>query len=138
MDLEFTPRSCGPDGWFAQVHAPDGAPLFVVSTHAYQQPDGSWAPKTPPGAYACVRGIHCLEHGEPFETFEVTNVPGHTAILIHKGNLPQVDSAGCFLAGLQIGVLSGKPAVLQSGVAFDKFMALQAGVDTFTLTVCNT
>lgn len=144
MDIEFTPKSCGPDGAFFTVHGTDGAPLFYVACHAYQQDDGTWAPKTPPGAYTGVRGTHRIMNGPghtlgpEFETFEITGVVGHSGVLFHKGNWPQTDSDGCFLTGIQLGPLNGSPAVLESGVAFDKFMALQAGADTFNLTVCNT
>ena len=145
MDLEFTPLSCDANGYFAAVHSSVGERLFVIASHSYQQADGSWAPKLLPGTYVCQRGTHTIHWPTPgnpngtltFVTFEVTGVPGHSGILFHVGNRPQVNSDGCNLTGAQTGVVEGVPAVLQSEIAFEKFMALQDGVDTFNLTVCE-
>jgi hypothetical protein len=52
----------------------------------------------------------------------VKDVPEFEYILIHKGN--NVDNTeGCLLLGTDIGVVSGKPAVLSSAVAYNKFYA---------------
>jgi hypothetical protein len=63
------------------------------------------------------------------------DVPGHTGILIHKGNLPETDSEGCILLGTVLGTLENDAAVLYSLVAFDTFMTVENGALEFQLTV---
>lgn len=88
-------------------------------------------PKVPDGVYSCRRGMHRLERmTHDFETFEITEVVGHTNILFHQGNF-NADSNGCVLIGTEI----ASNAILDSRKAFEKFMALQSGVDTFQLVV---
>jgi len=141
MDLQIAPISCNASGWFGDVQQLNGTHLLFVANHAYQQPDGSWAMKIPAGAYTCQLDPHAqLQHGAPFAAYEVTGVPEHWGILFHIGNFPQLDSEGCFLLGTDIQMLApagqeAVPAVVGSGIAFDKFMALQNGGASFRLTV---
>ena len=114
-----------------------------VLSHAYDSGNGngSYIPKVAPGTYTCKRSLHRL-HGmdHDFETFEVMNVPDFqgkpvTGILFHAGNYNK-DSEGCFLLGKQVTFgPNGGHMITESKVTFEKFMALQAGVNTFTLTV---
>ena len=128
-------------GIFSELDSDDDSFSFVAAEHAYEienfDPQTStYGPKIPDGVYTCQRGMHQLEGmTEPFETFEVTGVTGHTNLLFHSGNLPQVDSEGCILLGMNYGLLNGQPAVLDSKQAFASFMQKQTGVDTFQLTV---
>jgi hypothetical protein len=70
----------------------------------------------------------------PFITFEITGVPGHTGILFHMGNYNQ-DSDGCVLLG-ESTVPDPDPTMITSSVlTFNQFMGSQTGVDTFQLTV---
>jgi hypothetical protein len=87
-------------------------------------------PKLPNGSYTCKRGTHQLHSGAPFETFEVTGVPGHTGILFHKGNT-QADSEGCILLGQNMTA----DAVTESKLAFEAFLLLTKGAESFTLIV---
>ena len=135
MDMVLNRSMCGASGLFSYLEDESGNQIAVTAEHAYQGSDGTWAPKVPDGKYLCQRGVHQLSVGLPFETFEVTQVPGHTGILFHKGNLPEVDSEGCLLLGTAFGELTGIEAVLGSADAFNKFMELQNGVDQFWLTV---
>ena len=135
MDLLMQRDSVDSTGCFSTISTTDGIPLFKAGEHAYQQPDGTWQPKIPNGVYQCQLGEHQLEGQDPFQTFEVLGVPGHFGILFHKGNLPEAESAGCILLGTSFGVLLGEPDVAQSKLAFDAFINLQQGVNTFTLTV---
>lgn len=82
------------------------------------------------GTFKCVRGTHRLEHGGPFETFEVTGVAGHTGILFHVGNSKD-DSEGCIL----LGNLQNNTQVLQSKDAFSRFMTAMNVVNEFDLNV---
>lgn len=133
MNAVLSYLECGPDGQFGSFSAP-GLSLSVC-THAYGDIDGKWTPKVPPGVYKCVRGVHQLDHGGPFETFEITGVPGHSGILFHVGNWPQVNSDGCMLLGLRRGVLDDRPAVCASAQAFASFMSFFAHEDEFDLEV---
>jgi len=111
----------------------DDKGLHVCFTleHAYEQPDGTYKPKVPPGFYQCQRGQHRLAGmTASFETFEITNVPGHTNILFHKGNYNN-DSEGCVLVGSAFGT----GCILESAIAFGTFLQLQEGIDSFTLSV---
>lgn len=118
----------------------DGEMIAVTMEHAYESGVEGYAPKIPAGTYRCVRGMHRLHKAggltEPFDTFEVTGVAGHTGLLFHKGNFNR-DSQGCILVGEAFADIDqdGYQDVTQSGVAFTKFMALQDGVDEFELRV---
>ena len=85
----------------------------------------------PTGSYLCYR-VKTPKHGN---TFEVQNVPGRSAILFHKGNLPLEHSQGCVLVAEQFGYLNGKPAVLASANGYNEFMEKMEGVNTFVLTI---
>jgi hypothetical protein len=118
-------------GIFGELFSEDGQHVCYTLQHAYQSGEG-FLPKLPKGEYVCVRGQHQLASMDhPFETFEVTKVPGHSGILFHTGNFNQ-DSNGCILVGLGT---DNQSKVLNSKDAFAKFMALQGGIDSFTLCV---
>jgi hypothetical protein len=85
----------------------------------------------PPGQYLCQR-VNTPKHGD---TFEVTGVPGRSAILFHKGNLPLEHSQGCILVAEQFEPLKGKPAVLSSAKGYGEFMKEMEGVSSFVLTI---
>lgn len=150
MNLRLTyteARSDGIFGWVLPADAPpesEAKPLCVFVTHAYRQPDGAYRPKVrPAGVYDCERGLHRL-HGmtEDFETFEVLGVLGHKGILFHWGNWGSA-SEGCFCVGRRIvltaedrdGVDGPDEMVTESRATFREFMAAQAGVDRFQVTV---
>lgn len=129
MNLTLTRTDFDADGIFGTLTSDDGSFSCMTLEHAYQQDDGSWAPKTPTGTYTCVRGQHQL-HSGPIETFEITNVPGHTGVLIHPGNAEN-DSEGCCLVGeARVGNM-----ITNSRVTFAKFLELEEGLNEFQLTV---
>ncbi len=69
------------------------------------------------------------------ETFEVTGVPGRTAILFHAGNAVS-DTAGCILLGESVGKLrTDQRGILNSGTTFKRFIAAMTGHDRFHLTI---
>jgi Family of unknown function (DUF5675) len=77
----------------------------------------------PLGTYIVKRTVTPL-HGN---TFEITNVPSRTAVLIHPGNT-EIDSRGCPMVGMQFGKIEAidpdtkqmeiQPAVLRSKDAY--------------------
>jgi hypothetical protein len=84
----------------------------------------------PSGRYVC-RRIRSPRFGL---TFEVTNVPGRTHILLHPGNVV-ADTQGCVLLGRHFGLLRGDRGVLKSGRTFQAFMDELDGVDEFLFIV---
>ena len=87
----------------------------------------------PEGEYKCVRRKY---HRGGYMTYEVTDVPNRSAILIHKGNTED-NSEGCILVGEQFETLNNKAAILQSGKAFDEFMEKLEGIETFSLYITS-
>lgn len=63
-----------------------------------------------------------IPHNSPDHpnTWEIENVPGRSAILLHNGNRPLRDSMGCILVGDSDGIIDGYPAVLNSVVTLEK------------------
>jgi hypothetical protein len=68
------------------------------------------------------------------ETFQVIEVPGRTAVLIHAGNVVG-HTQGCIILGQHFGKLKEDRAVLNSGETFKAFMATLAGHDVAHLTI---
>jgi Family of unknown function (DUF5675) len=136
VNLQLKRTDSGPDGIFGELRDVNGTLICVSLEHAYGSlsldgKDEIWEPKVPPGTYRCVRGTHQLQDGKPpFETFMLENVPGHTGILFHKGNV-ESESSGCIL----LGTMRAGNEILNSRVAFNRFMDLQDGIDEFTLGV---
>jgi hypothetical protein len=135
MDLKLTrpPGSFKSYGIFGFLSDMIDNLICVTLEHAYAGSNEpiTFIPKLPPGVYTCVRGMHQLAGmNQPFETFEITGVPGHSGILFHVGNTND-DSECCVLLGTSV---SGT-MITFSRNAFNKFMALQAGVDSFALVV---
>src|SRR5689334_14651524 len=98
MDLTLKRSLFRDDGILGELYTPDGSFWCDTLEHAYEA-SIDFVPKLPPGVFVCRRGLHRLSHAQtPFETFEICDVPGHTNILFHTGNLHQ-DSEGCVLLG---------------------------------------
>lgn len=136
MNITLKRREFLEQGIFGDYYDELGLHILVTLEHAYVQPDGTYKPKLPMGEYECVRGTHSLHNGVPFETFEITNVPGHTGMLIHPGNYNN-DSKGCTLVGEAEVDSNGVEMITNSKKTFEGFMKLQTDVDTFKLTVLN-
>lgn len=135
MNLTLTRQENCDKGIFSVLKDEAGNIIAYTLEHAYdhEQPPGDerWEPKLSDGTYTCVRGRHQL-HSGPIETFEITGVRGHNGVLFHCGNV-EADSEGCVLLGEErVGYI-----VVKSKLAFAKFLDLQAGVDSFQLTVSS-
>lgn len=134
MDFTLTRLSYEMSGIYGLLVRQDtDQQVAVTLEHAYPEGNGpiTYAPKIPEGIYVCQRGMHQLAGMiSPFECFEITNVPGHSDILLHVGNTND-DSSGCvLLGGSRMATM-----IVQSRVTFDRFMVLLSGVDTFNLVV---
>ena len=132
-DLQLVRSEKGDEGIFSELIKGSGWWWLCSVEHAYQQPDGSWQPKVPPGTYTCVLGDHVVA-GQPIRTYEITGVPGHSGILFHKGNW-QENSEGCVCLGRSIDALDGRKAVLDSRGAFSDFLTWADNRPSFTLEV---
>lgn len=85
----------------------------------------------PVGMYTC-RRVQSPKFGN---TFEVTGVPGRSAILFHKGNIDD-DSHGCILVGEEFAVWNdGSVSIARSGYGYTEFMDRFAQVNDFPLVV---
>ena len=124
----------------------DDVPFCDTLSHAYEQPDGTFLPKLPAGIYTCVRGIHKLHNGVPFETFEITGLRGHAGLLFHPLNY-DAESDGCTGLGQDIVKYDsnhdGKidelddEMITNSRATFAAFMSRLGGVNSFQLEVKN-
>ncbi len=135
MNLILSRAQSRAEGIFGEILDEGDKFIFVTLEHAYPMDTGfsgaRFSPKVPVGTYTCRRGKHRLASmKEDFETFEVLEVPGHTGVLFHCGNTNQ-DSQGCIL----LGTVMVRDTILNSRVAFSKFMELQLGVDEFMLLI---
>lgn len=137
MDLALVRSQFRLDGIFGSLKDPDGNELAVTLEHAYIDPNShNPIPKLRDGTYRCVLGIHQLSHSRGnLETFEITNVPGHTGILFHAGNRMD-DSHGCVLLGRSIVDIGGMKGITASRLTFQHFLDAQSG-DEFQLTVSS-
>lgn len=117
-----------PDGVFG-VLLHNGAP-FALTCERPWMANASNVSCIPEGIYRCKR-VNSPRFGD---TFEVTNVPGRSNILFHKGNTMD-DSQGCILVGEQFETLHGKTAVLQSGKGYGEFMERLKGMDEFQIQI---
>ena len=131
MNCTLTRISFLETGIFGELDSEDESLSLFTLERAFENPDGSWGPKIPPGTYTCSR---YLSPKFGYYVFQVNNVPGHANIEIHRANVEtQLD--GCIALGLSTGALNGLPAVLQSKDAFNIFMNKQVGIESFILTV---
>lgn len=131
MNFILTRGKAGLYGVFGQIQSEDGTITLCTLEHAYPVNAG-FIPKVLVGKYECVRHP---PNRLPYETFMLLNVPPFQGspvdgILIHKGNTNN-DSVGCILLGLSFGT----GCILESKIAFERFMTAQTGVDKFTLVV---
>ena len=134
MNLTLNRTHYRPDGIFGMLTA-NKQVVCATLEHAYMNEDGSYVPKVPEGNYLCVRGSHrLLGMTEDFTTYEILNVPEHNNILFHSGNWNN-DSEGCVLLGQSILDLQSPWRLVNSKIAFEKFMIIQNGTQIFSLQI---
>ncbi len=133
--MKLVRTDCRFDGIFSRLYNDHGVPIAYSLEHSFVDTDGVCTPKIPNGQYVCVRGTHQLHNGVPFETFEITGVPGHKGLLFHAGNV-DADSEGCVLLGNAVVMQdNGLEMVVNSKRTFGEFMSGLSGVSEFMLTV---
>mgnify|MGYP003132802307 CR=1 FL=1 len=99
-------------------------PPLVMSDDGYHtQPNISCIPL---GFYRCKR-VNSPRFGD---TFEITNVPGRSHILLHKGNR-ETDTLGCVLVAESFSEIG----IGQSAAGFSEFMDMMGEDTVFNLTI---
>jgi len=71
-----------------------------------------------------------------YENYEIKNVPDRTHIEIHRANVAD-DVQGCIGLGLELGVVDGKWAVLESRAAMGRFVDEMQGDEYAVMVVTN-
>jgi hypothetical protein len=96
----------------------DGQPTFTTLEDKWLENEKSRS-CIPLGKYTLRR------HQSPKfgDCFQVLDVEGRDAILIHSGNTHH-DTHGCILIGMAFGTLGPETAILSSKVAFTTFMGM--------------
>ena len=111
-----------------QIEGVNHDPVFTLENPKRATPVDSLIPA---GVYTCKP-----HHSERYpETYEITGVPGRTAILIHPGNF-ESHTTGCVLVGLSAGIMTNRVAVMQSKQAMIELRKL-IGEQEFTLLVMD-
>jgi hypothetical protein len=117
------------DGCFG-VLLDAGVPFAVTA----ELPDLDNHPQTsciPAARYLC-RRFHSEKHPN---TFEITAVPGRSAILFHTGNVPQKDLLGCVGVGEKFEPLNGANAIQESQAGFAELLRRTSGLNEFELEI---
>ena len=120
-------------GTYGALIGPKG-PFIVTLERPYTDGFGKMS-YIKAGVYTCKR-VQSPTFGN---TFEVTGVPGRKHILFHAGNWTD-DTRGCILTGTSfdpVGGSDGKNGVTGSRIAFDEFLDMTRGTNSFSLTVAD-
>jgi hypothetical protein len=140
MNLTLQRNEYREDGIFGQLFHLDTPINYYTLERAYADETGkNFIPKVAVGTYKCVRHA---PNRLPYETFMLQNVPDFqgepvTGILIHILNFNK-ESEGCIGIGERIGSqANGEEMLINSKIAFEKFMDLQHNVNEFWLTIRN-
>ena len=121
-DFELIRLCKEPEGAFGCL-LQDRLPFAVTLERTYELPGRDQHVKIPPGSWVCRSTFY---HKGGYDTFEVTDVPDHSRLLFHKGNVED-DAEGCILVGRRFGLLEGRPAILESRDGFLEFMRRTGG-----------
>jgi len=125
-------------GTFGKLTLPDGTSYNTLELAWRNNESGKSC--IPPGTYK-VETRNSPKFGPG--VYEVKNVPGRSAILIHSGNYAgNVDKGqksnvqGCIMLGFSRSVQSGQPMINESKAAMQSFMDKMGG-RPFTLTIVS-
>lgn len=118
------------EGIFGSIRSANDEEICKTLEHSFLRFGGVYRPAFPPGNYLCVKGTHQLTGGQPFQSFEITGIDGHSGIIFHPGNSND-DSKGCVLIGQEI----KDRRLLRSRASFCDFMYRFKIVESFVLQV---
>lgn len=110
----------------------DGAIPFAVTLEPPWRENKPSVSCIPTGKYICKR-VDSPHFGN---TFEVTGVPGRSAVLFHKGNVTD-DTHGCILVAEEFADNAGKPVIVSSRRGYDELMSKLVGHDTCELEIVD-
>ena len=110
----------------------DGAIPFAVTCEEPWRDNSPNISCIPLGRYVCKRIVSPHFGG----TFEITNVPGRTHVLFHKGNTTD-DTQGCILVAEEFAGTNATPMIASSKRGYDELMAKLVGYDAFDLEICD-
>jgi hypothetical protein len=128
MNAELIRVEKGESGTFGVLKI-DGR-VFCVTLEPQDKGNKKNISCIPEGTYTCKRNMS-PKYGE---TFEITNVPNRSHVLIHSGNVVK-HTKGCVLLARKFGVLGEDRAILNSGGTFNEFMKKTSLIDEFELTI---
>ena len=135
MNVILSRKEWRQDGIFGELADEKGNVFAVTLEHSFQNPNtqvGGFHTAIAQGTYECVR-FQSPHLG--YEVFMLKDVPSHDYILIHIGNYNH-ESEGCILIGTGIGnKLDGGKMICDSKKAFNAFMKMQEGIDSFHIIV---
>ncbi|ANL71939.1 hypothetical protein AMC83_CH01956 [Rhizobium phaseoli] len=125
-----------------RIHTANGATLGVMSglSHTLYTLEEAWRENQPKVSAIPAGTYQCVPHGWEVGTkvskpkvWQLQNVPGRSAILIHVGNSTK-DTEGCILAGMGLMVTQTLSSISDSRIAIE-LMRKEIGENDFTLTV---
>ncbi|MGG7581694.1 DUF5675 family protein [Rhizobium sp. Nf11,1] len=125
-----------------RIHTANGATIGVLSglSHTLYTLEEAWRENQPKISSIPAGTYQCVPHGwEPGATvskpkvWQLQNVPGRSAILIHVGNTTK-DTEGCILAGMGMMVTQTLSSISDSRIAID-LMRKEIGANPFLLTI---
>lgn len=117
MEITLNRTESGPNGTFGTL---------TVGSETFHTAERPWVNNRPRVSCIPKGKFPCTKHGWNGEAvkfrqvWEINEVPGRDAILIHAGNLPLSDSVGCLLPGTARGSIDGMPAVIGSRAAIER------------------
>jgi len=121
MEIRLHRTENNPDATFGE--------LLINGAHACFTLEDAWRDNRPrvscipAGTYEVIP--HGWEDGSTVKfkrVWEITGVPGRSAILIHQGNTVD-DTVGCVLVGTTLGMIDGRRGILGSNAALNKLRA---------------
>ncbi|MEH2700216.1 hypothetical protein GFL93_09430 [Rhizobium leguminosarum bv. viciae] len=129
----------------SRVISANGASLGVLSglSRTLYTLEEAWRENKPKVSCVPAGAYRCIPHGWEFgttvskpRTWELVDVPGRSAVLIHVGNTTK-DTEGCILAGMGLMVTQLLSSVSDSRIAIE-LMRREVGPKEFMLTIVDT
>lgn len=132
MDIvTLTREKSGPDGTFGT--------LFIQGKPICRTLEDPWNNNQHRNSCISKGNYTCIPHGWDIDSsakkrhvWEVTGVPGRTAVLIHAGNTIN-DTLGCILVGVSEGDIGGQHGIVDSQAALNLLRTKLP--TTFTLSI---